>query len=77
MLDTWMFSAILIVAGATLANTPGAANADLFSLYDLFKQQLSVVAATIFALALLLSGQSAGLVATLAGREYFRRQPLP
>lgn len=61
-------SAILVVAGATLSNTPGAADADLFSIYDLLKAQLSTVAATIFALALLFSGQTAGLVVTLAGQ---------
>ncbi|KAF9507186.1 hypothetical protein BS47DRAFT_1377964 [Hydnum rufescens UP504] len=59
---------IIVVSGATLYNTPSAENADLFSIYDLLKTQLSTGAATVFALALLMSGQSAGLVATLAGQ---------
>ena len=62
-------SAIVILAGATLSNTPGAANADLFSVYDLLKKQLSQAAATIFAISLLFSGESAGIVVTLSGRE--------
>ncbi|KAK9446541.1 natural resistance-associated macrophage protein-domain-containing protein [Limtongia smithiae] len=61
-------SAILIVAGATLSNTPGAEDADLFSIHDMLASSLSTAAATVFALALLLSGQSAGLVCTLAGQ---------
>lgn len=59
------------MAGATLYGTPGAADADLFSIYALLKTQLSAAAATVFAVALLLSGQSAGLVVTLAGRKFY------
>lgn len=62
------YSAILITAGATLSNTPSASSADLFSIYALLRTSLSKAAATIFALALLLSGQTAGLVVTLAGQ---------
>lgn len=61
-------SAILIVAGATLSNTPGAVDADLFSIYDMLKSILSPAAGTVFALALLFSGQSAGIVCTLSGQ---------
>ncbi|KAK9368570.1 natural resistance-associated macrophage protein-domain-containing protein [Lipomyces kononenkoae] len=61
-------SSILIVAGATLSNTPGAATADLFSIYDMLTVNLSQAAGTVFALALLFSGQSAGIVCTLAGQ---------
>lgn len=61
-------SAILIVAGATLANTPEAADADLYSIYDMLRTLLSPLAGTVFALALLFSGQSSGVVCTLAGQ---------
>lgn len=61
-------SAILIVAGATLANRPDAIDADLFSIYDMLKTFLGKAAALVFALALLFSGQSAGIVCTLAGQ---------
>lgn len=61
-------SAILIVAGATLANRPDAVDADLFSIYDMLKTFLGKAAAIVFALALLFSGQSAGIVCTLAGQ---------
>lgn len=61
-------SAILIVAGATLANTPEAVDADLYSIYDMLRSLLSPAAGTVFALALLFSGQSAGIVCTLAGQ---------
>jgi metal iron transporter len=62
-------SAILIVAGATLSNSPDdALDADLFSIYDMLTKYLGAAAGTIFALALLFSGQSAGIVCTLAGQ---------
>ncbi|KAF8338733.1 natural resistance-associated macrophage protein-domain-containing protein [Cantharellus anzutake] len=61
-------SALLILAGATLSDSPEAANADLFSIYDLLKEQLSPAAATIYAVGLFFSGESAGLVVTLAGQ---------
>jgi metal iron transporter len=60
-------SAILIVAGASLYNTD-AASADLFGIHKLLASQLAPVAGTIFALALLLSGVSAGIVCTIAGQ---------
>ena len=61
-------SAILIVAGASLSSTPGADSVDLFGIHDLLSQTLSPAAGTIFALALLLSGTSAGIVCTIAGQ---------
>lgn len=61
-------SSILIVAGASLYNTPGADSADLFGIHDLLSSTLAPAAGTIFALALLLSGISAGIVCTIAGQ---------
>ena len=61
-------SAILIVAGASLSTTEGADSADLFGIHDLLSKSISPVAGTIFALALLLSGTSAGIVCTIAGQ---------
>lgn len=61
-------SAILIVAAAALYGTPGADNADLFGIYQLLSQSIAPAAGTIFALALLLSGLSAGIVCTIAGQ---------
>lgn len=62
-------SAILIVAGASLY-TPddSAATNSLFSIHDLLSTTLAPAAGTIFALALLLSGTSAGIVCTIAGQ---------
>lgn len=61
-------SSILIVAGATLYGTEGAADADLFSIHALFSKTLSPFAGTVFGLALLLSGTSAGIICTIAGQ---------
>lgn len=61
-------SAILIVAGASLSGNESAASADLFGIHDLLSRELAPVAGTIFALALLLSGTSAGIVCTIAGQ---------
>jgi metal iron transporter len=60
-------SAILITAGASLYGT-GAADADLFGIHDLLSRSIAPAAGTIFALALLLSGISAGIVCTIAGQ---------
>lgn len=61
--------AILIVSGATLyGTTQNTQEADLFSIYDLLCSTLSKGAGTIFVLALLFSGQSAGIVCTLSGQ---------
>jgi metal iron transporter len=61
-------SAILIVAGAALYDDSSAASADLFGIYHLLSKTLAPAAGTIFALALLLSGTSAGIVCTMAGQ---------
>ncbi|KAL2852431.1 natural resistance-associated macrophage protein-domain-containing protein [Aspergillus pseudoustus] len=62
-------SAILIVAGASLYGTPSATDdADLFGIYSLLSSSISPAAGTVFALALLLSGLSAGIVCTMAGQ---------
>lgn len=61
-------SAILIVCGASLYSIDGSENADLFGIYGLLNSQLGKSAATVFAVALLLSGCSAGIVCTMAGQ---------
>ncbi|EXJ81799.1 manganese transporter [Capronia coronata CBS 617.96] len=61
-------SAILIVSGASLYPQTAATEADLFGIHDLLSKNLSKAAGTIFALALLLSGTSAGIVCTMAGQ---------
>lgn len=61
-------AAILIVAGATMYKTEEAYDADLFSIYRMLGDLLGPAAGTVFALALLFSGQSAGVVCTLAGQ---------
>lgn len=61
-------SSILIVAGASLYHTPGAGSADLFGIYALLSRTIAPAAAIIFAVALLLSGLSAGVVCTIAGQ---------
>lgn len=60
-------SAILIVAGASLSEKKDAADASLFAIHALLSDT-SDAAGTIFALALLLSGVSAGIVCTIAGQ---------
>jgi len=61
-------SAILIVSGASLYPKTEATEADIFGIHDLLSQSLSKAAGTLFALALLLSGSSAGIVCTMAGQ---------
>jgi metal iron transporter len=61
-------SSILIVAGASLYDVPGSANADLFGIHKLLASSIAPAAGLIFALALLLSGISAGIVCTMAGQ---------
>ncbi|KKA29013.1 hypothetical protein TD95_004540 [Thielaviopsis punctulata] len=61
-------SAILIVAGVSLYNNPEAPDADIFGIHQLLSENVSTAAGTIFALALLLSGVSAGIVCTIAGQ---------
>jgi metal iron transporter len=59
-------SAILVVAASSLSQDAG--NADLFGIYDIFVSSISQASGTIFALGLLFSGISAGIVATMAGQ---------
>ena len=62
-------SAILIVAGASLYTPNDSMDTDsLFNIHDLLSSTLAPAAGTIFALALLLSGTSAGIVCTIAGQ---------
>lgn len=61
-------SAILILAGATLYGTPEAVDADLYSIHHLLLTTLAPVVGTLFMVALLFSGQSAGVVCTIAGQ---------
>lgn len=61
-------SAILIVAGASLSDNADAQSADLFGIHELLSRTLSPAAGTLFALALLFSGTSAGIIATIAGQ---------
>jgi len=61
-------SAILVVAGSSLYDQTAATDADLFGIHQLLSKNLSKAAGTIFALALLLSGTSAGIVCTMAGQ---------
>ncbi|KAI0816162.1 natural resistance-associated macrophage protein-domain-containing protein [Xylaria sp. FL0064] len=61
-------SAILIVAGASLYGNAEATDADIFSIHDLLAASISPFAGVVFALALLFSGVSAGIVCTIAGQ---------
>ncbi|KAH0492621.1 hypothetical protein TgHK011_007567 [Trichoderma gracile] len=61
-------SSILIVAGASLYGNPDALDTDIFGIHKLLSRSISSGAGTIFALALLLSGISAGIVCTIAGQ---------
>ncbi|KAJ6091154.1 hypothetical protein N7499_003305 [Penicillium canescens] len=65
-------SAILVVAGSSLYNNPDALDADIFGIHDLLSKSISPAAGIIFALALLLSGVSAGIVCTIAGQMHRR-----
>ncbi|AGO11622.1 AaceriADL159Cp [[Ashbya] aceris (nom. inval.)] len=60
--------AILIVSGSALYGTPEAIDADLYTIHRLLSDTLAPAAGTIFMLALLFSGQSAGIVCTIAGQ---------
>lgn len=61
-------ASILIVAGATLYGTEEAMDADLYTIHGLLSRTIAPVVGTIFMLALLFSGQSAGIVCTMAGQ---------
>lgn len=61
-------SAILVVAGASLYGSEEAQNDDIFAIHKLLSQSLGKGAGYLFAIALLLSGISAGIVCTIAGQ---------
>ncbi|GAA6010866.1 hypothetical protein JCM11491_004573 [Sporobolomyces phaffii] len=68
-------SAILILAAAVFyygegrsSNTAGEGISDLFDAYDLVKQYLGQALAYVFAVALLMAGQSASITVTLSGQ---------
>lgn len=61
-------SAILIIAGASLYGSEQAQGSDIFAIHDLLTHSLGKGAGVLFALALLLSGISAGIVCTIAGQ---------
>ncbi|KAI4604267.1 hypothetical protein KJ359_000398 [Pestalotiopsis sp. 9143b] len=61
-------SAILIVAGASLYGNTEALDADIFGIHSLLTSNLGTGAGTVFALALLFSGISAGIVCTISGQ---------
>ena len=61
-------SAILIVAGVSLSSNSDAETASLFGIHDLLSSTIAPAAGTIFALALLFSGTSAGIICTIAGQ---------
>lgn len=59
---------ILIIAAATFTKSNANEEADLFTIHQLMIDNVSHAAGTVFALALLFSGLSAGVVCTLAGQ---------
>ncbi|ELR08700.1 hypothetical protein GMDG_03382 [Pseudogymnoascus destructans 20631-21] len=59
-------SALLILAGSSLPAS--TADASIFAIHSLLASTIAPAAGTIFALALLLSGISAGIVCTIAGQ---------
>lgn len=61
-------STILILARASLSSNSSTSNTDLFGIHNLLLSSLTPAAGTIFALALLLSGISAGIICTIAGQ---------
>lgn len=68
LIAVFVNSAILIVAGTTLYGKPDAEDADLLSIYRMLSEYISPAAGMIFALSMLFSGQSAGIVCTMAGQ---------
>lgn len=65
---TFVNSAILIVAAAALGGREEAKDADLKDVYTLFVDSIGRGAGTMFAVGLLFSGVSAGVVATMGGQ---------
>lgn len=68
LIATFLNSSILIVAGSTLFGRSDADDADLLSIYEMLSRYISPAAGMIFACAMLFSGQSAGIVCTMAGQ---------
>ena len=68
LIAVFVNTSILIVAGSTLHGKPEAENADLYSIYNMLSRYLSPAAGFVFALSMLFSGQSAGIVCTMAGQ---------
>jgi metal iron transporter len=64
-------AALVVIAGSVFYNTPDsdtAINGDLPGLYTIFVKDVAQAAGTLFAISLLFSGMSAGIVATMAGQ---------
>lgn len=61
-------SAILVVAGANLYGNTEAQDANLFGIHGLLARDVAPAAGVLFAISLLLSGASAGIVCTMAGQ---------
>ncbi|ANZ76842.1 BA75_03830T0 [Komagataella pastoris] len=61
-------AALMVVAGATLFGQPDTEDADLITIYELLSKYVSSAAGFIFALSLLFSGQSSGIVCTMSGQ---------
>lgn len=61
-------AAIQIIAGCTLYGTADSDDADLYSIYEVLGEMLSKGAAVLFMISLFLSGQSAGIICTIAGQ---------
>lgn len=61
-------AAILIVAGDTLYGTSDANDASLYAIYDSLTSLLSKGSGTLFMVALFFSGESAGIICTIAGQ---------
>jgi metal iron transporter len=61
-------SAILIVAGDTMYNTPAANDASLYSIYDSLVQYVGKGAAVVFMVSLLSSGEASTIICTMAGQ---------
>jgi metal iron transporter len=61
-------SALIIISGAAFFGGDDDVEEDLYSLYDLFSEEIAPIAGTLFILSLLFSGISCGIVATMAGQ---------
>lgn len=68
LIAVFVNASILIVAGSTLYGKPDADDADLLSIYEMLSHYISPAAGLVFALSMLFSGQSAGIVCTMAGQ---------